>query len=150
MAGQPRNPESVAAIRRPVPSWPMLQPLPRQTHDRDRTAPPDQAVEAARYRLVALGSHRIAGPGKPAGQVVRRGRPVLRGRIRQLSDRGGLPIAQGNAPRRGGRLPGRDRDRAYGKDNSPTARPRAEAVVEAILGDEAIWTWPDAQGRFRV
>lgn len=25
---------------------------------------------------------------------------------------------------------------------------RAEAVVNAILADEAIWIWPDAQGRF--
>lgn len=32
--------------------------------------------------------------------------------------------------------------------DSPSARPRAEAVVEAILADETIWTWPDAQGRF--
>ncbi len=30
----------------------------------------------------------------------------------------------------------------------PTTRARAEAVVAAILADEAIWTWPDQQGRF--
>ncbi|MCJ1900192.1 MULTISPECIES: hypothetical protein [Paracoccus] len=53
--------------------------------------------DLARYRLVALGSHRLAGPGKLAGQVGRRGQPVLRGRIRQLSDRGGIPTAQRNA-----------------------------------------------------
>ncbi|WP_240540480.1 hypothetical protein [Paracoccus sp. pheM1] len=53
--------------------------------------------DLARYRLVALGSHRLAGPGKPAGQLGRRGQPVLRGRIRQLSDRGGIPTAPGNA-----------------------------------------------------
>ncbi|ABL68234.1 hypothetical protein [Paracoccus denitrificans] len=32
--------------------------------------------------------------------------------------------------------------------DSPSVRLRAEAVVEAILADETIWTWPDAQGRF--
>ena len=35
-----------------------------------------------------------------------------------------------------------------GMGDSPNARPRAEAVVDAILADEDIWTWPDAQGRF--
>ncbi|KGJ10156.1 hypothetical protein EQ718_21785 (plasmid) [Paracoccus versutus] len=32
--------------------------------------------------------------------------------------------------------------------DNPSARPRAEAVVDAILADDRIWTWPDAQGRF--
>lgn len=35
-----------------------------------------------------------------------------------------------------------------GMGNSPSARSRAEAVVDAILTDETIWTLPDAQGRF--
>ena len=35
-----------------------------------------------------------------------------------------------------------------GMGDNPSARSRAEAVVEAILIDETIWTWPDAQGRF--
>ncbi|SFX12969.1 hypothetical protein [Paracoccus versutus] len=35
-----------------------------------------------------------------------------------------------------------------GMGDNPSARPRAEAVVEAILADDRIWTWPDAQGRF--
>jgi hypothetical protein len=29
-----------------------------------------------------------------------------------------------------------------------STRSRAEAVVDAILADETIWIWPDAQGRF--
>ncbi|SFR22559.1 hypothetical protein [Paracoccus denitrificans] len=37
-----------------------------------------------------------------------------------------------------------------GMGDNQSARPRAEAVVEATLADETIWTWPDAQGRFRV
>lgn len=37
-----------------------------------------------------------------------------------------------------------------GMNDNPTARPRAEAVVDVILADETIWTCPDAQGRFRV
>lgn len=32
--------------------------------------------------------------------------------------------------------------------DNPSARTRAEAVVDAILADETIWIWPDAQGRF--
>ena len=32
--------------------------------------------------------------------------------------------------------------------DNPSARTRAEAVVDAILADETIWTWPAAQGRF--
>lgn len=35
-----------------------------------------------------------------------------------------------------------------GLGDSTTARSRAEAVVEAILADRAIWTWPDDQGHF--
>ncbi|KRW96554.1 hypothetical protein [Paracoccus sp. MKU1] len=35
-----------------------------------------------------------------------------------------------------------------GMGDNPSARPRAEAVVDAILADEGIWTWLDAQGRF--
>jgi len=38
--------------------------------------------------------------------------------------------------------------RHMGMADSPSARPRAEAVVDAILADDSIWTWPDAQGRF--
>ena len=35
-----------------------------------------------------------------------------------------------------------------GMGDKQSARSRAEAVVDAILADETIWTWPDAQGRF--
>lgn len=35
-----------------------------------------------------------------------------------------------------------------GLGESPSTRERGEAVVAAILADEAIWTWPDEQGRF--
>ncbi|SMO65940.1 hypothetical protein SAMN06265221_10635 [Paracoccus laeviglucosivorans] len=35
-----------------------------------------------------------------------------------------------------------------GLGENTSARSRAEAVVEAILADQTIWTWPDAQGRF--
>ena len=31
---------------------------------------------------------------------------------------------------------------------SPTTQARAEAVIAAIMADEAIWTYPDEQGRF--
>lgn len=31
---------------------------------------------------------------------------------------------------------------------SSSSRERAEAVVEAILNDDSIWTWPDEKGRF--
>ena len=31
---------------------------------------------------------------------------------------------------------------------SPTIQARAEAVIAAIMADEAIWTYPDEQGRF--
>jgi hypothetical protein len=30
----------------------------------------------------------------------------------------------------------------------PDTRKRAEAVVDAILADDTIWTWPDKSGRF--
>lgn len=35
-----------------------------------------------------------------------------------------------------------------GTGDNPSARPRAEGVLDAILADETIWTSPDAQGRF--
>lgn len=38
--------------------------------------------------------------------------------------------------------------RHMGLRERPDTRSRAEAVVAAILADDAIWTWPDEQGRF--
>lgn len=35
-----------------------------------------------------------------------------------------------------------------GLGGSPSTRKRADAVVEAILADAAIWTWPDENGTF--
>lgn len=38
--------------------------------------------------------------------------------------------------------------RHMGLGESADTKNRAEAVVAAILADDSIWTWPDAQGRF--
>lgn len=35
-----------------------------------------------------------------------------------------------------------------GLGDSTSARSRAEAVVDAILADQTIWAWPNAQGQF--
>ena len=39
--------------------------------------------------------------------------------------------------------------RYVGLRERPDTRSRAETVVAAILADDAIWTWPDEQGRFK-
>ncbi|MAY88411.1 MAG: hypothetical protein CML02_17035 [Pseudooceanicola sp.] len=38
---------------------------------------------------------------------------------------------------------------SMGLTPTPTTRERALAVVEAILADKTIWTWPDEHGKFR-
>ncbi|REF73114.1 hypothetical protein BDD41_1636 [Paracoccus versutus] len=103
--------------------------------------------DLARYRLVALGSHRLAGPGKPAGREDE-------ANLSFADEYDSYLIAAASQLRRG--TP-RDDVVAFlvdietqyrGMGDNPSARPKAEAVVDAILADEGLWTWPDAPGRF--
>ncbi|WP_240200344.1 hypothetical protein [Paracoccus methylovorus] len=133
---------------RPFPGLCEADPSSSPAHDRDRTAP---RIKLSKLRDIGWSLWDPIGLLDPESPV---GRWDDEANLSFADEYDGYLIAAASQLRRG--TP-RDEVVAFlvenetqhmGMDDNPSAQPRAEVVVDAILADETIWTWPDAKGRF--